>query len=624
MDASAPLTPDRLTIRLLGNFELRLGDRMVTPSAPKLRQILAVLALRCNDTVPVDLLIDELWGSRPPRSAVPALHTHVYELRRELHTASTARFVHTTAHGYLMEVRPQDIDVTVFDAQVAAGRAALANDDPAGARNHLSGALRLYRGRALADIRCGDVLGAQVTRLQESRLSALELRVEADFRSGRHHELVGELKSIVVDQPFHEGFYHKLMTALYRCGRRNEALEVYQQLRRRLVEELGIEPGPQVQRLQRALVSADPDLEPAPDRPRVALRVTGGPAQLPRDLTDLTGRAQLLDRLAARLVPRHDNGGTPILLITGMPGVGKTATAVHLAHAVRESFPDGQLYASLGGSTGSPQRAADVAGVFLRACGIADVPLDPAERTAALRTWSADRRALVVLDDADSADQVQALLPGGSACAVVLTSRFPLYAVPGVETVQLDVLDVADGLEMLGRVIGNHRIAAEPGPAADIVRAVGGLPLAIRLVGQRLAAFPQMRLGSCLRMLSEAIGRSSLSELSTIGPDLHSRLDASYRRLGAADRRAFRLLALLGTDEFTADDASKIFLVDRVTAELTLLRLADAHFVRGGGTVSAAVQRYTVHPLLRRFCLDCLMLDGIGEPVGVGTGTARN
>jgi len=601
-------------IRVLGDFQVTVGARSATPTAPKLRQILAVLAVRCNEIVHVDALIDELWGTRPPKSAVAALHTHVYELRRELfagHRGDTERFLQTRQHGYVAELRPEDIDMVVFESQVADGAAALADADPELARERLAGALSLYRGRALANVRCGELLTRHVTRLQEGRLRALELRLDADFQLGRHHELIGELKAIIADEPFHEGFYEKLMLALHRAGRRNEALDVYQHLRRRLVEELGIEPGPEIQRLQHALVCADPLLDRAPKAATaMLLRGPARPAQLPRDVPDFTARGEAL-RLGIKRLTTHHPTAVPILAIRGMPGVGKTTTAVHLAHLVRETFPDGQFFACLGGSAEVPEDASEVAAVFLRACGMApgEVPNSAAERTAAFRSWSADRSALVVLDDAASLEQVQALLPGGPACAVIITSRVPLYGLSGLELVDLHPFGVPEGLELLHRLVGRRRLAAEQAAAAGIVRAVGGLPLAVRLIGQRLAAVPAMKLGACLATVTDAIGGRRLSELSTIGLDLYTRLEASYRKLGDADQRAFRLLAAYRQAEFTADDVAKLFRMDTGSAELSLMRLADAHFVKVLGGDASEGQRYALLELMRRFSLECLMAD---------------
>jgi DNA-binding SARP family transcriptional activator len=601
-------------IQVLGDFSVLVAGRDVTPSAPKLRQILAVLILRRNEVVHLEALVDEVWANRPPRNAVAALHTYVYELRRELYAevpAGATRFLQTRQQGYLAQVPAEDVDVTVFDRLVADGGTALSGDDAARAREHLGNALSLCRGSALGNIRCGELLSGHVTRLEEGRLRALDMRIEADLQLGRHQEVIGELKAIVTGQPFHEGFHAKLMLALHRAGRRNEALDTYHVLRRRLVKELGIEPGQTVQRLRRAMVSTDAVLEPAVRARVFTSSRTIPPAQLPRDIPDFTAREPFLRTAHARLTDDHRPGAIPILSIRGMPGVGKTAAAVHLAHAVRESFPDGQLFARLGGADDTAADAAELAASFLRGCGMAatDVPVCPAERTAALRTWSADRRALVVLDDAASADQVQALLPGGAGCAVIVTSRLPLYGLPGVEITELNPFDAEDGRKLLALILGERRVAAEKAATTEIVRMMGGLPLALRLIGQRLTAFPGMRLDAFLATLSHTLQTRPLSALSTIGLDLHAALESSYRHLSDEDRSAFRLLSVLGDGEFSARDAARVLLVDAVMAELALLRLADAHFVQVLSAGTSVGHRYVLHSVTRAFALECLMTD---------------
>ena len=250
----------------------------------------------------------------------------------------------------------------------------------------------------------------------------------------------------------------------------------------------------------------------------------------------------------------------------------------------------------------------------------ADVPTCPAERTAALRTWSADRRALVVLDDAASADQVQALLPGGAGCAVIVTSRMPLYGLPGVEICELAPFGLDDGRDLLARILGERRVAAEPAAAVGIVRMVGGLPLALDLIGQRLTAFPGMGLGALLATLSQTFRTRPLSALSAVGPDLHAALESSYRRLSDQDRRAFRLLSTLGDGDFGAKEAARVFLVDPVTAELALLRLADAHFVHVLSVATSPEHRYVLHSITRAFALERLLTESpahdriVGDP----------
>jgi DNA-binding SARP family transcriptional activator len=596
---------DGIGVRALGRFDLVVDGRPATPSAPKPRQILALLSLRCTETVTVDVLVDELWGDHPPRGAVAALQTHVYELRKELHAVRARPFLLTRPNGYAVDLPPPQLDVTRFDDHLAAGGAALGRGDPAAARQHLVAALRMSTGRPLANVACGSVLANQVTRLQEARLRATELRVEADLLLGRDDEVIGELRVAVADHPYHEGFVLKLMTALRRRGRRAEALEAYRALRRRLVDELGVEPGGDLQQLHREVMRAGvaPADPPVAGKPNPAQ--ANRPAQLPRAVTDFTGRDIPVRRATAHLLERSAEGVPPVVTITGMAGVGKSATAIHLAHAVRHHFPDGQLYLTRPDRT-APLSATGVAELLVRACGISDGGQDAA---SAFRTWCAGRRALVVLDDIAAPDHVQAVLPGTAGCAAIVTSR-STCDVPGACAMTLEPMDTDDGIAFLSRLLPDGRVDAEPVAAKGIVDAVGGLPLGLRHVATRLGAAPGGRLGAFLSTLTDALDHWPLSQVSAIGPGVHERLHSAYRELTGPDQHAFRLLSLLGRTEFTTDDAARAFLLAPVGAEMALLRLADAHMVRPLGD-----GRYSMPTLLRRLALECL--------TDLSTGSAR-
>jgi DNA-binding SARP family transcriptional activator len=611
-------------VRVLGSFEVVADGRCATPTAPKLRQALALLVLEHNKIVPTHALIDELWGEAPPRQATRTVHTYIYEIRRGLRAFADAdRTLVTRPNGYMAAIRPEDLDVTTFESAVRDASGALARHEPDRARQLLGDALALWRERPLSNVQCGRVLDAFVARLDESWLRAVELRIDADFQLNRHHDLVGELKALSAANRFHEGVHEKLMLALYRCGRRNEALEVYRRLHHRLAEELGLSPGSQVQRLQQLMLFADPALDPpgVPRRSSVASRPLAPPAQLPPDIPDFTGRRDLVADVSAVLAAHRARAVVPLVSVTGMPGAGKTAAAVRIAHTVRAEYPDGQLFATLCRASGRPIGPARVLASFLRGVG-ADVglPAGVDELVAAFRTWSSRRRVLVVLDDADSSAQVEPLLPSGARCAVLVTSRFPLYGLP-VLTRRVDVFDVDDGVELLARVVGRDRVADEPAAAADIVRAVGGLPLAIRFLGQRLVSTRPPRLDQFAVHL-KASGRDLLGELAHAGLDLRARLAASYRKLSAADRAAFRLLAALPRDEFTAAEATEVFLGDVLTAELTLSRLADAQLVRAVGEDCAGVRRFGLHELVRPYTLECVAADPGGSAVGLPLGPA--
>jgi DNA-binding SARP family transcriptional activator len=257
--------------RILGTFEVVDGNRICTPTAPKLRRVLALLLLHANSVVTTQSLIEELWADEPPRSALTTVQTYIYQLRKilELREAPACHQTYrmqesillTKPFGYLLRVQPGELDLSRFEQLVQHGQQALDSGDIECASTALRKALALWRRPALADIETGPLLAAQTAALEEQRMNALELAIEADLRLGRHRELIGELKSLVIEHQLHEWFHAQLMLALHRSGRRAEALEVYQRLRRVLNQELGLEPSSELQRRQRAVLAADPTLE---------------------------------------------------------------------------------------------------------------------------------------------------------------------------------------------------------------------------------------------------------------------------------------------------------------------------------------------------------------------------
>ena len=594
-----------VTVRALGGFDLFVGGRPATPTAPKPRQILAVLALRRAETVSVDTLVDELWGDRPPRGAVAALQTHVYELRKELRSTQAGAILVTGRSGYAVDLPPRHLDVTRFDEHIAAGAAALGRDDPVTARRHLLGALRLSTAHPLANVRCGGFLAGQVVRLQEARLRATELKLEADLRLGRHDEVIGDLRVAVADHPYHEGFVLKLMVTLHRRGRRGEAVAAFHALRERLVADLGVEPGSDLQQLHQSLIHGG--------RRPGAVSESRSPAQLPRGVDDFTGREAPLAEAAAHLLKRSARGSSPVVALSGMAGVGKTATAVHLAHAVRDHFPDGQLYLD-GEAREMARPAADLATRLLHGCGVKAEGQDP---VAGFRSWSAGRRMLIVLDDV-AADQAESLLPSGSGCAVIVTSR-SVRVPPDALAVSLYPMDPDEGVALLARLVPGNRIQGESSAAKGIVNVVGGLPLALRHLARWIAATPAQRLDAFLAMLTDALETQPLSRVSVLGPRLHSSLYSAYLGLGSDDQHAFRMLALLRTDDFTTDEAARALLLESAGAEMTLLRLADPHLVRPLGD-----GRWAIPTLVRRLSLECLAeLSSGSGPTCTGPPPAR-
>ncbi|MBF8191925.1 winged helix-turn-helix domain-containing protein [Nonomuraea sp. K274] len=604
-----------MSFRILGPLAVIHEGRDITPTAPKVRQVLAFLLVRKGQIVQISEFIDELWGDQPPESAMTTLQTYIYKLRKEVLDPSGLARLHTQQCGYLLEVPDERVDVGVFEQAAKEGRQLLERGDAQRAGELLSEALSVWRGQALLGVTTGEILSAHVTRLEENRLRALEMHIEADMHLGRYRELISELKTLVHDYPLHERFYGDLMTALNRSGRRYEALEVYRRLRKVLIDELGLEPSAALQRLHQSLLSADtpkPAGNPptggqgggqagAATRPPAVLTV---PAQLPPDISDFTGRVAPMARLTEVLTAPQSTT-TRTLSITGMGGVGKTTLALHVAHLNRARFPDGQLFADLHGASATPTAPADVLAGFLRSVGVPDHQIPPTleERSSLFRTWSNDRRLLVVLDNASEAAQVTALLPAAPQCVVIVTSREGLQSMPGVTSVELGVMSLAEGTQLLGRVIGAERVAAEPEYAEKIVDLCGRLPRALRCVGSRLAAARVWSLQKMAALIESC--PTPLDQLRFADFDVRADYDHAYFRLEPHDRSMLRLLSLLPPQDFTAVTAAGLLgnATDAVEARLT--RLAGCHLLDVRSDDAGSI-RYGMHRLTRLYARERL------------------
>ncbi|NSL43111.1 AfsR/SARP family transcriptional regulator, partial [Streptomyces sp. 8P21H-1] len=419
-----------LHISVLGPLEARHGGRRLAPAPPKMRVVLALLAINPNRVVPADTFVEELWPHDPPVSAADTLYTYLYQLRKLIRrggaTGDAAAAIATQSPGYILRVDPANVDAEQYFVTARRGQEALDNGDAESASALLRSALGLWRGRPLADVSTGTFLSSYTARLQESRLSTLSQRIAADLSLKRHGDVVGELRALTVEHPFNERFSGQLMIALHGLGRRAEALEVYRNLRETLIRELGLEPSSETSRIQHAILRADAGTELVRGRPDIAL-LRAAPAQLPPDIADFTAREEQVAKLRSLVcaAPSLRQTAPRVALVTGMPGVGKTVLAVHVAHQARARYPDGQLYAGLRTDNGAAAPVEDVLAGFLRTVGPQEgrLPDSLDERTRLFRTWCADRRVLVVLDDAVSEAQVQPLLPAGSRCAVIVTSR---------------------------------------------------------------------------------------------------------------------------------------------------------------------------------------------------------
>ena len=500
--------------RILGPLEFRSGEAWSGVGAPKWRALFAVLLLSHGQVVSTERLIDELWGDEPPAKPANLIATYVHRLRALIGDPD-GRVLETRAPGYRVVVDRDELDAARFTRLVAAGRRALADGAAARAVELLSEALDLFRGPPLADVPFSGLIDTEANRLEESRVAALGLRLEAEIESGDAAGTVAELRRLTADHPLREELWTLLMRALCAAGRQAEALEAYERARTVIGDELGVDPGPGLRQLHQEILEGDARPAPRPPQPgppapparppgaadqgpapRTARTVPPVPAalsQLPADVPDFTGRADQVEYLCRLFsgTPQDGNGTGAVVvsLIAGAGGLGKTTLAVHVAHQLRAQFPDGQLYVNLRGASDQPAAPADVLARFLRQLGVDgdQVPVSEDERAGLYRTRLAGRRVLVVLDDARDAAQARPLVPGTVSCGVLVTSRNLMPDLVGGRLVDLDVLDPAEAGALLAAIVGAGRLNAEPAATDQLLAACAGLPLAIRIAGVRLA-----------------------------------------------------------------------------------------------------------------------------------------
>jgi DNA-binding SARP family transcriptional activator/tetratricopeptide (TPR) repeat protein len=605
--------------RILGPVEVWDGAQQLELGGSKPRALLAVLLVHSNQVVSTERLIDQLWAEAPPPTARTLIQVYVSRLRHALHRNRDGRAMDqvlvTRPSGYLLRVEPGELDLDRFEGLTTQARRAAADGDLKRAAECWCGALALWRGPALAGAGSEVLRRAAVPRLEEARLVALEERLEVDLSLGRHAELVGELQTLVGEHPLRERLCRQLMLALYRSGRRAEALAVFRSTRQVLVEELGLEPSPALQELERAILLGDPAPEPAPATTRQAGHhpaLPVAPCQLPPDIDDFTGRQADVAEVQ-QLLEGERATAIVISAIAGKAGVGKTALAVRVAHRLRPHFSDGQLYVNLRGAEAQAPDPSDVLAMFLRALGVdgARIPEGLEERVQQYRAQLADRRVLVVLDNAASEAKVRPLLPGSRGCAALVTSRAPLSGLEAAHPLTLEVLEADQAAQLLARLAGAGRVAAEPEVAHEIVRLCGLLPLAVRIAGARLASRPQWRLAVLAERLADE--RRRLDELKTGDLEVRASFALSYHGRSQEERRLFRLLGLLVAPSFPAWVAATLLGVELAEAERFLERLVDAQLVESAGEDQAGQLRYRLHDLLRLFARERLQLEEPGR-----------
>ncbi|WP_335986969.1 AfsR/SARP family transcriptional regulator [Glycomyces sp. MUSA5-2] len=587
MDGRTPAAgPVRTRFRVLGPVEILRDGNALGPTTAQLRCVLALLLLDLGRAVTAERLIAALWPAGPPASALNTVRVYVTRLRRLL-AGDPAVALATVGRGWRLDCDPAQVDLYRFRDLVSRAR----RGEAPGTGPLLDEALRLWRGPALADIAGDEWREGLRTGLEEERLAALEDRLAHDIAAGAARDVVPELAALVAGHPVRERPAQLLMAALGDSGRTAEALALYRKTRRFLVDELGVEPGPGLQREHRRLLGRSREEAARLDRPV--------PHQLPADIAGFTGRAEELARL--------DRGAGPVAVVTGIPGSGKTTLAVHWAHRAAGDFPDGNLWADLRGFDPAG-RALDpgvVLGVFLDALGVppAQVPASAEARSALYRSLLAERRMLVVLDNARDEDQVRPLLPGTDACRVLITARTSLaglVARHGLRPVALDVLGRGDARDLLAERIGARRADAEPEAVARIIDQCARLPLALAVVAARAAGIP----GAPLDALADELeaGTAPLDGFAFADDssmDLRSAFACSYRALSPAAARTFRLLGLHWGPDFTAEAAAALTGEPPAAA-----RLALGELVRLGLAGEFRTGRFRLHDLLAAYAAE--------------------
>ncbi|MFD0352780.1 BTAD domain-containing putative transcriptional regulator [Streptomyces sp. NPDC127110] len=594
-----------------------VGERTVQVGGARQRTILALLLLSPGRIVPVDTLVDVVWNGRPPATARTQVAIVIAALRKAIKSEGVAEEVIATAHpGYLLRPDGHVLDTVTFSGLVGEAEEAVRTHRPADAARCYAEALALWRGPALAGV-TGQLVEDEAARWEEVRINAYEAMTGVQLELGRHQLLLPELAAAVREHPLRERARYHLILAQYRSGRRAEAMESFREARRQFIDELGMDPGPELQELHDAILRDDPSLafEPpvqqvdAADGAGDALAARGRvvPSELPPDVPGFAGRGVELVALDTLVDGQgEDSRASTVGLITGVAGVGKTGLAVRWAHRVTEQYPDGRLFADLRGydEHHAPTTAGDILSRFLRSLGVDsdDVPNGLEDRIALYRSVLAERRVLIVLDNVRTFAQIRPLLPGSGGSTVLVTSREQLEQLvtwPQRGRVHLGVLPEADSVELLGRIVGEARIQAAPEDSARLAELCDRLPLALRIAAARLASKPHWTVRHLVTRLND--GRRRLDELSQGESQVRASFELSYRYLHKDAARLYRLLGLLGVPDFTTWVGAALLDGDVMDAERLIEHLVDAQFLEVVGVDATGQLRYRFQNLMRLY-----------------------
>ncbi|MGN9910031.1 BTAD domain-containing putative transcriptional regulator [Phytohabitans sp. LJ34] len=588
-----------------------LGPYLIFPEHPhrigtaKHRRLLAILTVNANHFVTVERLADELWLGEPPVSAANLIRQYVGAIRRRLPGSSGTEMIRTMPGGYRLLLEEGDLDRDEFDRLFRVGQVELSAGRPERGAEALSDALAKWRGDPLADLERSPSIAAEARRLEERRLAATELRIEAELRRGRHTEVVDELAALVTLYPERERLRAHQMQALYATGRRADALTAYREGREALIDTAGIEPGPELQRVHRQVLTDD-----LPVEPRAVHAVTPSRrrrlAPLPVDVPDLVARERevaFLQSAVTQPVAPETTAAAPVVVISGKAGIGKSVLAVRVGHLLGGRFPDGQLFLPLSELTTEQALRQALQALGLPAVG-ADLTRD--EVRDLYRVSTHGRRVLVLLDDAASENQVRDLIPSGPRSAVIVTSRSTLAGIEGAKHLLCTPLSQAAAVRMLAGIIGEERASADAAAVRDLVDRLGRLPLALRIAGAILVLHEHRPVDFLLDRLAK---RNPIDELSHGDLTLRARLAPSYERLGVAARKLFRRLSLVPGDRFDLHAASTVSELDTDVAEKVLDHLVDVHLVEPAGMSDDGRVWFAMDELARAYARERLQLN---------------
>ncbi|TDD76488.1 AfsR/SARP family transcriptional regulator [Actinomadura rubrisoli] len=579
-----------MNFKILGPLEIWGADKRLHPGTARHQKVLSALLLAADQVVPVSRLINAAWDEDPPATATKQARNVVSDLRRVLNGTGAADLVTAGQGGYRLSVGPGALDAFVFDDQVTRARKHAVDQRIDAAVGEFRAALALWRGPTLAGLD-SPALAPQRIALDEKRLAVLEECTHLELTLGRHHALSAELVSWVAEFPLRERLVGLYMRALYQSGRQAEALRAFQEARRVLIEQLGIEPGKELQHVHQQILTGDAEIVSPSNSPAEARHF------LPRDIADFTGRTAELERLFSAL-PADGEPARAVVIsaIDGMAGIGKTTLAVHAAHHLADRYPDAQLFVDLHAHSAEqdPVSASTALDTLLRALGVPGerIPEGVEKRAGLWRAQLAGRRAVVVLDNAAGAAQVRPLLPGTPECAVLITSRRRLVDLEAAHPLSLDVLPSDDATALFTRVIGDTRALADSQDVQEVVRLCGYLPLAIRVAAARLRTRPAWGVAHLIERLRHEQRR--LGELAAGDRGVAAAFALSYRYLTGDQQRLFRLLGLHPGADFDTHTAAALADVTLEQADRLMEQLVDVHLLQ-----QPTADRYRFHQLLR-------------------------